>query len=109
MNMEWMHLMVTLGLLLGAIFLLCLLLMPLLKRSVVSSDKRLRVVARLGLSSQQQIILVQVGGQQILVSVCPQSIQTLHIFPQPVLDLRQEIVRSPADRLTAYWRHLFKQ
>lgn len=42
------------------------------------------VVASRGLGAKERLILVEVGGKQLLVGVTAQSMTTLHAFDEPV-------------------------
>ena len=46
----------------------------------------MQVLASVGLGQRERAVLVQVGGQQLLLGVAPGSVRTLHVFDQPVVD-----------------------
>lgn len=45
----------------------------------------MRVLASLPLSTRERLLLVDVGGQQLLLGVAPGRITTLHTFEEPIL------------------------
>ncbi len=44
-----------------------------------------KVLATLPLSAREKAVVVDIGGQQLLLGVAPGSVTTLHVFEQPVL------------------------
>jgi flagellar protein FliO/FliZ len=44
----------------------------------------LAVRAQLALGTRERIVLVQVGGEQLLLGVAPGSVRTLHVLAQPL-------------------------
>lgn len=44
----------------------------------------INVVASRGLGPKERLLLVEVGGQQLLVGMTASSVQTLHAFERPV-------------------------
>jgi flagellar protein FliO/FliZ len=60
----------------------------------------INIVASRGLGPKERLLLVEVGGQQLLVGMTASCVQTLHTFDQPVV-AEQAIADSSgfADRL----------
>lgn len=74
---------------LGLILVLILALGWFLRRfsqGGIFSQKGMKVVASLPLGARERLVLVELGGQQILLGVTPQQVRTLHFFETPILD-----------------------
>ena len=59
----------------------------LLKRlpaSGLRGSEQLRVVTSLAVGQRERVVVVQAGGQQLLLGVTASSIQTLHVLPEPL-------------------------
>lgn len=52
----------------------------------VFGQKGMKVVASLPLGTRERLVLVELGGQQILLGVTPQQVRTLHFFETPIID-----------------------
>lgn len=50
------------------------------------SSKGMKVVAMLPLSTRERVVLVDVGGRQLLLGVAPGRVSLLQSFDEPVLD-----------------------
>ena len=76
---------VLLGLLfvVGLVFALAWLLKRVGQGSLVGS-RQMKIVASLPLGTRERLALVEVGGQHILLGITPTSINTLHVFDEPV-------------------------
>jgi flagellar protein FliO/FliZ len=46
----------------------------------------LRVVASLAVGPRERVVLVDVGGQQLLLGVTAHTVNLLHALPEPLLD-----------------------
>ncbi|GIX37340.1 MAG: hypothetical protein KatS3mg127_0579 [Silanimonas sp.] len=46
----------------------------------------LRVVASLAIGPRERVVLVDCGGQQLLLGVTQQTVNLLHTLPEPLLD-----------------------
>ncbi len=53
-------------------------------RLTPSRARALRVVDALPVGTRERIVLVEVGGQQLLVGLAPGRVQTLHVLETPV-------------------------
>lgn len=51
-----------------------------------ANAQAMKVVASLPLGTRERLLVVEVGGQQLLLGVTPQQIRTLHVFDEPVID-----------------------
>jgi len=49
------------------------------------ANKQMSVVASMALGTRERAVVIEVGGQQILLGVTPQHINTLHVFDEPVI------------------------
>lgn len=86
---------VTLGLLaiIGLIFALSLFV----KRFGTGSfagNGQLKILSSLPLGTRERIVLVDVAGQQLLLGITPTAINTLHVFPEPVVVNNQHVAPS---------------
>lgn len=76
---------VTLGLL---VVLVSILAVAWLLRSVshfqTGTDGPFRVLSAISIGPRERIVLLQVGDNQLLVSVVPGRIQTLHVLERPI-------------------------
>ncbi|WP_210395728.1 flagellar biosynthetic protein FliO [Motiliproteus sediminis] len=50
------------------------------------ATKGMKVVAMLPLSTRERVVLVDIGGQQLLLGVAPGRVSLLQRFDEPVLD-----------------------
>lgn len=55
----------------------------------------MKVVAVQALGAREKIVLVDVGGQQMMLGVAPGRISTLHVFSEPVVPVIDEKNTSP--------------
>jgi len=46
----------------------------------------IRILAAQPLGSKERIVLVDVGGTQLVVGMTSSQVQTLHVFDEPILD-----------------------
>ncbi|WP_286805528.1 MULTISPECIES: flagellar biosynthetic protein FliO [unclassified Marinimicrobium] len=51
-----------------------------------TNSSAMKVVATLPLGTRERLLVVEVGGQQLLLGVTAQQIRTLHVFEEPVID-----------------------
>lgn len=66
----------------------------------------MKIVATLPLGTRERLLVVDVGGQQLLLGATPQQIRTLHVFETPVIDTSE--TAQPADfkqKLMAIMQH----
>lgn len=75
-----------LGLLLviGLIFLLAWLMRRVQQLGPRGSQQLIKIVASQALSPRDRLVLVQVGGEQILLGLTPGRIAPLHVLKEPV-------------------------
>ena len=50
------------------------------------AGSQMKVVASLPLSTRERVVMIEVGGQQILLGVAPGRVNKLHVFSEPVID-----------------------
>lgn len=51
----------------------------------VRSDNAIKIVASLSLGAREKLVLIQIGGQQILFSMTPGAINKIVSFDEPVV------------------------
>ena len=51
-----------------------------------SSNEAINIVASRALGSKERLMVVEVGGQQLLLGMTATQVQTLHVFNAPVVD-----------------------
>lgn len=49
-----------------------------------ASNGSLRIIAGLSMGAREKIVLLQVGGQQLVLGVAPGRITTLHVLDEPL-------------------------
>lgn len=78
----------TVGLLLiiALIFGLAWLLRRFGQGGLFKQQKSIKIVAAMALGTRERLVVVDVGGQQILLGVTAREINTLHVFDEPVID-----------------------
>jgi len=54
------------------------------------SDHAIKIVASLSLGAREKLVLIQIGGQQILLSMTPGEINRIITFDEPVVDPEQD-------------------
>ena len=88
-----------------AVLALIVALAWLLKRlpaTGLRSSEQLRVVASLAVGQRERVVVVEVGGQQLLLGVTAQSITTLHQLPESLaIPAPQPLSASPFAQLLA--------
>lgn len=50
-------------------------------------NKMVQVVATLPVGTREKVVLIEVGGQQILLGVAPGRVSALHVLDEPVAEL----------------------
>ncbi|MGH1371888.1 MAG: flagellar biosynthetic protein FliO [Cellvibrionaceae bacterium] len=88
---------VLLGLLfvIGLVFALAWILKRVGQGSLVGGQQ-MKVVAAMPMGTRERIVLVDVGGQHILLGVTATQINSLHVFDEPV-DLSRASESAPTD------------
>lgn len=78
---------------LGAVILLFLIMAWVMRRCVRGpgvGGRHIQLLAALSLGTREKLLLVDVGGQQLLLGATSQHISTLHQFAEPVVDIHQK-------------------
>ena len=58
----------------------------------------MKVLATLPLGTRERIVLIDAGGQQLLLGITPTQINTLHVFETPVISNAVEANTSEFSR-----------
>lgn len=98
---------VALGLLaiIGLIFALSLFVKRFSTGSFAGNGQ-LKILSSLPLGTRERIVLVDVAGQQLLLGITPTAINTLHVFPEPVVVSNQNAAPSDfSQKLMAILQH----
>ena len=94
---------VTLGL--AAIIVLIFVLSAFVKRfgsGTFSPNSQLKILSSMPLGTRERIVLIDAGGQQLLLGITPTSINTLHVFAEPiVVDNKSEAPSDFSQKLMA--------
>lgn len=94
---------VTLGLI--AIIALIYVLSQFVKRfgsGSFSNNSQLKILSSMPLGTRERIVLIDAGGQQLLLGITPTSINTLHVFADPiVIDNKPEVQSDFSRKLMA--------
>ncbi len=53
------------------------------------AHQSMKILASLSLGTREKVALIQVGDQQLLLGITPNSINTLHTFAEPVISPRE--------------------
>jgi len=83
-----------LGLVIG-LFLIMAWLMRRVSQGPGLGGKHIQLLAGISLGTKEKLILVEAGGQQLLLGVTSQQINTLHTFAEPVVRVGEQI--RPSD------------
>ncbi len=59
-------------------------------------NQHMKVVSSLSLGTRERVVMIEVGGQQILLGVAPGRISKLHIFTEPAIDTVSSDRHMPA-------------
>lgn len=60
-----------------------------------SSGSELRILGSASVGQREKIVLLEVGGEQLLIGVAPGAVRTLHVLPEPVVDAGNAEAVSP--------------
>lgn len=52
----------------------------------VGSASALRVIGSASVGQREKVVLLEVGGEQLLIGVAPGAVRTLHVLPEPLVD-----------------------
>lgn len=50
-----------------------------------SGNSQLKILSSMPLGTRERIVLIDAGGQQLLLGITPTNINTLHVFPEPIV------------------------
>lgn len=64
------------------------------------SSDLIGVVASRALGPKERLLIVDVGGQQMLIGMTSTAVQTLHVFDEPVSEPQQQASGNFAQRLS---------
>ena len=56
-----------------------------------AANDAINIVASRALGSKERLMVVDVGGKQLLVGMTATQVQTLHVFDAPVVDAEQAV------------------
>jgi|SRR5690554_1708588 len=68
------------------------------------NNRHLKIHASLSVGARERIVLIEVGGEQILVGVTPQQINHLHTLKEPIVSAATPAQGEFAQRLQAVLR-----
>ncbi len=49
------------------------------------SNQHMKIVASVAMGTRERVVVLDVGGKQVLLGITPQNINTLHVFDEPVI------------------------
>lgn len=87
------NLVLGLGLIIGLIFALSWLVRRMGQGGLLTSNQ-MKIVAAMPLGTRERIVVIEVGGQQLLLGITATQINTLHVFSEPVIDSHQAAGQS---------------
>lgn len=80
-----LNLVLGLGLIVGLIFALFWLVRRMGQGGLLTSNQ-MKIVAAMPMGTRERIVVIEVGGQQLLLGITATQINTLHVFSEPVVD-----------------------
>lgn len=54
------------------------------------SGNVLRVLGSAGVGQREKVVLIEAGGEQLLIGVAQGSVRTLHVFAEPIVDTQDD-------------------
>lgn len=67
-----------------------------------SGNSQLKILSSMPLGTRERIVLIDAGGQQLLLGITPTTINTLHVFAEPiVVDNKPEVQSDFSRKLMA--------
>jgi flagellar protein FliO/FliZ len=60
-------------------------------------NSTIKMLATMPLGTRERLMLVDVGGKQILLGITAQSINSLHVFETPIVTAADASTKSPSD------------
>lgn len=60
------------------------------------ANQHMKIVASVAMGTRERVVVLDVGGKQVLLGITPQNINTLHVFDEPVISDVAE-VKIPSD------------
>ncbi|MEN9595657.1 MAG: hypothetical protein RL236_91 [Pseudomonadota bacterium] len=83
-----------------AIFAICVWAIKQLQSATQIGTNRLQIVGGLSLGMREKLVLVQVGGKQLILGVTPNRIEMLHVLEGE--DCLNKVVFEPTENSFAY-------
>lgn len=56
----------------------------------VNAGSVLKVVGSASVGQREKVVLIEAGGEQLLVGVAPGNVRMLHVLPEPLIDTASE-------------------
>lgn len=63
-----------------------------------TQNQHIKIIAAMPLGTRERIVLIEVGGQQLLLGITAAAINTLHVFDEPVVMSEREAGTSDFSR-----------
>ena len=63
-----------------------------------SANAHIKILSAMPLGTRERIVLIEAGGQQLLLGITPTNINTLHVFENPIVMDSNENVQSDFSR-----------
>ncbi len=60
------------------------------------ANNQMKVVSSLAVGTRERVLVVDVGGKQILLGITPQNINSLHVFDEPVIHTEEGSLKETA-------------
>lgn len=80
------------------VFVCLFVVVYLLKRfsgATAGAGSALRVLGSASVGQREKVVLLEVGGEQLLIGVAQGNVRTLHVLPEPVVDSSAAGPESP--------------
>lgn len=63
-----------------------------------TQNQHIKIIATMPLGTRERIVLIEAGGQQLLLGITAAAINTLHVFNEPIVTTEREPVASDFSR-----------
>lgn len=63
-----------------------------------AQNQHIKIIATMPLGTRERIVLIEAGGQQLLLGITAAAINTLHVFNEPIVTTEREPVASDFSR-----------
>jgi len=69
---------------------------------VLAGSANMRIIAGISVGTREKVLLVDVGGKQVLIGVAPGRVSSLHCFDEPVLSNTEPLESDFAQKIRRF-------